>query len=66
MKVTRRRLRKIIVEAAPQGVVYAYVEIPGEGGIIVEGANAEEARREGELYGEVVAIFTANIIEGEL
>ena len=66
MKVTKQELRRIIKEVAAQGAVYAYVEIPGEGGVIVEGANAAEARREGELYGEVVAIFTANIIEGEL
>ena len=66
MKVTKHDLRRIIKEVAGQGVVYAYVEIPGEGGTIVEGVTAEEARREGELYGEVVAVFTANIIEGEL
>jgi len=75
MKLTKQQLSQIIKEelkktlketgGAPQDF-YAYVEIPYEGGMIIEGDSVEEVKEEAARYGRVTAIFTANIIEGEL
>ena len=78
MKITKRQLKQIIKEEIKkasikedfedydQSSVYAYVEVPGEGGFIVEGDSPEEAKKEGAMYGEVQAVFVAKILEGEL
>ena len=68
MKLTKSKLRQIIKEELEGSLdlYYAYVTIPHEGGMIISEDTPEEARKEGELWGEVQAIFTANIIEGDL
>jgi hypothetical protein len=53
-----------VADEAPQDF-YAYVEIPYEGGMIIEGDSAEELREDAPHYGKLKVIFTANIIEGK-
>jgi len=75
MKLTKQQLKQIIKEELERGLkeigeapqdFYAYVEIPYEGGMIIEGDSVEEVKEEAARYGRVTAIFTANIIEGAL
>jgi len=66
MKITKSQLKQIIMEELGTPSIYAYVEIPGEGGMIIEGDSVEEVKREGGHYGKITAIFTAEILEGEL
>ena len=73
MKLTKSKLKQIIKEElkktlkefgeAPQDF-YAYVEVPYEGGMIIEGDSVEEVKEEAANYGRATVIFTANIIEG--
>tara|TARA_R100000322_G_scaffold165440_1_gene130796 strand:- start:152 stop:379 length:228 start_codon:yes stop_codon:yes gene_type:complete len=75
MKITKSQLKQIIKEEIKkasikedydQSNVYAYVKTLGDGGVIIREDSAEEAKEEGEMYGEVQAVFVAKILEGEL
>ena len=74
MKITKSKLKQIIKEEIGQSIkeevdppaVYAYVETPYDGALIITTYSKEEAQEEGAGYGDVRAIFTADIIEGEL
>ena len=77
MKITKNKLKKFLKESISEmrlneplssREMYALLNIPYEGAIVISGYSIESIKREAAFFpnSEIIAIFYADIIEGEL